>query len=52
MHEKQGFYYKKNRQQLKCFYCTALLVQPTKAAETIGITQSSCFDADKIIRGI
>jgi DNA-binding transcriptional LysR family regulator len=42
MNDNQGFYYKKNRlQQLKCFYYTALLGQPTKAAETIGITQSA-----------
>lgn len=38
----QSFYYKKNRlQQLKCFYYTALLGQPTKAASTLGITQSA-----------
>ncbi|MBL6785395.1 MAG: LysR family transcriptional regulator [Rickettsiales bacterium] len=42
MNKNQVFYYKKNRlQQLKCFYYTALLGQPTKAAETIGITQSA-----------
>ena len=40
--EKKSFYYKKNRlQQLKCFYYTALLGQPTKAAEAIGVTQAA-----------